>query len=39
MDALSQFFTDNKRFTAQEREKVMSTPFITDKFLKMAAGM
>ncbi len=39
MDALSQFFTDNKRFTAQEREKVMKTPFITDKFLKMAAGM
>jgi len=39
MDDLSTFFTDNKRFTAQEREKVMSTPFITDKFLKLAAGM
>lgn len=37
MDSLSQFFTDNKRFTPQEREKVMTTPFITDKFLKLAA--
>jgi hypothetical protein len=39
MENLSQFFTDNKRFTAQEREKVLNTPFITDKFLKIAAGM
>jgi len=39
MDELSKFFTDNKRLTPAEREKVMGTPFITDKFLKLAAGM
>lgn len=39
MDELSNFFTRNNRFTEQERQKVMSTPFITDKFLKMAAEM
>jgi NitT/TauT family transport system substrate-binding protein/sulfonate transport system substrate-binding protein len=38
MDDLSTFFTYNKRFKEEERQKVMSTPFITDKFLKMAAG-
>ncbi|MEW5723993.1 MAG: ABC transporter substrate-binding protein [Thermodesulfobacteriota bacterium] len=37
MDSLSTFFTDNKRFTEAERAKVMGTPFITDKFLKLAA--
>ncbi len=37
MNNLSTFFTDNKRFSPEEREKVMSTPFITDKFLKLAA--
>ncbi|MEW6262182.1 MAG: ABC transporter substrate-binding protein [Thermodesulfobacteriota bacterium] len=38
MDSLSTFFTDNKRFTEEERGKVMKTPFITDKFLKQAAA-
>lgn len=39
MNGLSNFFTENKRFTEAERSKLMNTPFITDKFLKMAAEM
>ena len=39
MNGLSTFFTDNKRFTPEEREKVMNTPFVTDKFLKLADQM
>ena len=39
MNGLSTFFTDNKRFTQEEREKLMNTPFVTDKFLKLAAEM
>jgi len=39
MDDLSGFFTRNNRFSEKERQKVMNTPFITDRFLKMAAEM
>ncbi|MCX5909637.1 MAG: nitrate ABC transporter substrate-binding protein, partial [Deltaproteobacteria bacterium] len=35
MSAIADFFTDNKRFKPEEREKVMKRPFITDKFLKV----
>ncbi|MBF0530491.1 MAG: ABC transporter substrate-binding protein [Deltaproteobacteria bacterium] len=34
MKAVAEFFTQNKRFKADERDKVLKTPFITDKFLK-----
>lgn len=34
MSAIADFFTENKRFKSEEREKVLKTPFITDKFLK-----
>ena len=39
MNAIANFFTENKRFKPEEREKVMKTPFITDKFLKMVKDM
>jgi NitT/TauT family transport system substrate-binding protein/sulfonate transport system substrate-binding protein len=39
MDLISEFFTANKRFTPEERQKVLATPFVTDKFLKLAAKM
>jgi sulfonate transport system substrate-binding protein len=39
MNAIANFFTENKRFKTEEREKVMKTPFITDKFLKMVKDM
>jgi len=39
MDLISDFFTANKRFTPEERQKVLATPFVTDKFLKLAAKM
>jgi len=35
MSAIADFFTENKRFKPEEREKVLKTPFITDKFLKL----
>ncbi|NWF53683.1 MAG: PhnD/SsuA/transferrin family substrate-binding protein [Syntrophaceae bacterium] len=35
MSAIANFFTDNKRLKPEERDKVMKSPFITDKFLKM----
>ena len=31
MSAIADFFTDNKRFKPEEREKVLKSPFITDK--------
>ncbi len=34
MSAIADFFTENRRFKSEEREKVLKTPFITDKFLK-----
>ena len=39
MESLSTFFTDNKRFSEEERNQLLNTPFITDKFLKLAAEM
>jgi len=39
MSAIADFFTENKRFKPEERTKVMKTPFITDKFLKMVKEM
>ena len=34
-DNILNFFTDQGRFTPAERDKVLKTPYITDKFLKM----
>jgi len=35
MSAIADFFTENKRLKPEERERVLKSPFITDKFLKM----
>lgn len=37
MQGIADFFTENGRFKPDERDKVMKSPFITDKFLKMIA--
>lgn len=39
MSAIADFFTDNKRFKPEEREKVMKRSFITDEFLKRVKSM
>ncbi len=35
MEGIGNFFTENGRFKPEERDKVLQTPFVTDKFLKM----
>ncbi|MEG6513353.1 ABC transporter substrate-binding protein [Desulforamulus ruminis] len=37
MDGIATFFTEQGKFKPEEKEKVMQSPFINDKFLKMLA--
>ncbi|MCL5057279.1 MAG: ABC transporter substrate-binding protein [Actinobacteria bacterium] len=37
MGGIAEFFTEQGKFTSEEKEKVMKSGFITDKFLKMLA--
>ena len=37
MNGVAAFFTEQGRFKPEERDKVMKSPFINDKFLKMLA--
>jgi NitT/TauT family transport system substrate-binding protein/sulfonate transport system substrate-binding protein len=37
MAGIAEFFTEQGKFTAEEKEKVLKSGFVTDKFLKMLA--